>query len=110
MKAPHLLTTLLLLFPFHPIIHAQTHHQNSGPDEMMVSRKLYLHTDRDLYFPGDTIWYKAYYLDGQTNKFVPGLISMYVDVINESGLSVLDQIVPIDNGAADGAIDRSRLG
>jgi hypothetical protein len=48
-------------------------------------RKLYLHTDKKQYFLGDTIWYKAYYLDGQSNQFVPGLMTMYVDVINETG-------------------------
>ncbi len=66
-------------------------------------RKLYLHTDREQYFLGDTIWYKGYYLDGQSHKFVPGLITMYVDLINESGESVVDQVLAIDNGAADGA-------
>ncbi|RLD47908.1 MAG: hypothetical protein DRI97_19215, partial [Bacteroidetes bacterium] len=68
-------------------------------------RKLYLHTDREQYFLGDTIWYKGYYLDGQSNKFVPGLITMYVDVINESGATVIDQIQAIDNGAAAGAMN-----
>jgi hypothetical protein len=68
-------------------------------------RKLYLHTDREYYFLGDTLWYKGYYLDGQTNEFVPGLITMYVDLVNEDGESVLDQVVPIDYGVADGAIN-----
>jgi len=30
---------------------------------------------------------------------------MYVDLVNQDGDSELDQVVPIDNGAADGAID-----
>jgi len=68
-------------------------------------RKLYLHTDREQYFLGDTIWYKAYYLDGQSNKFIPGLITMYVDVIDDQGTSVIDQVPAIDNGAAAGAMD-----
>jgi len=68
-------------------------------------RKLYLHTDREQYFLGDTIWYKAYYLDGQTNKFVSGLITMYGDLIDETGKSVLDQVIAIDNGTANGAFD-----
>lgn len=68
-------------------------------------RKLYLHTDREQYFLGDTIWFKAYYLDGQTNMFIPGLITMYVDVIDETGATVIDQIPAIDNGTASGAMD-----
>jgi len=67
--------------------------------------KLYLHTDREQYFLGDTIWYKGYYLDGQSNKFIPGLITMYVDVINEAGATVIDQVLAIENGAAAGAMN-----
>lgn len=67
-------------------------------------RKLYLHTDRDHYFLGDTIWYKGYYLDGQSNKFIPGLITLNIDMINESGASVIDQVLAIDNGVAAGAM------
>jgi hypothetical protein len=106
MKIPRLfivLTFLIALLPNTTL--SQTSESNPNPNDTLVSRKLYLHCDRDQYFLGDTIWYKAYYLDGQSNIFVPGLISMYVDVINEMGQSVLDQAVPIDNGAADGAID-----
>lgn len=88
---------LILSFSlFSNLIHAQ---------DSIPYRKLYLHTDREHYFLGDTLWYKGYYLNGQSHKFVPGLITMYLDLINESGQSVLDRIVPIDHGAADGAID-----
>ena len=105
MKSPQFLVALILVIPFHSNILSQTPNQSSDLDDKLVSRKLYLHTDRDQYFLGDTIWYKAYYLDGQSNKFVPGLISMYVDVIDEAGQSVMDQIIPIDNGGADGGIE-----
>jgi len=67
-------------------------------------RKLYLHTDREHYFLGDTLWYKGYYLDGQSNNFIPGIISMYADLIDEQGKSVADQVVALDNGASTGAI------
>ncbi|MBK9509831.1 MAG: hypothetical protein IPO04_10330 [Cytophagaceae bacterium] len=32
------------------------------------SEKVFIHTDRDTYFPGDTIWFKAYVLDAATHK------------------------------------------
>ncbi|MEA3461203.1 MAG: hypothetical protein U9R49_04925, partial [Bacteroidota bacterium] len=106
MKKIRFFIVLIYLISFLPnTTLSQAFESSSVPKDTLVSRKLYIHTDRDQYFLGDTIWYKAYYLDGQSNKFVPGLISMYVDVINEAGQSVLDLVVPIDNGAADGAID-----
>ncbi|MEA3478498.1 MAG: hypothetical protein U9R60_10000, partial [Bacteroidota bacterium] len=106
MKTLRLLPVLTMLLSIHSIpLLSQNPIPDAAVSDTLVSRKLYLHTDREQYFLGDTIWYKAYYLDGQSNRFVPGLISMYVDVINEAGHSVLNQVVPIDNGAAYGAID-----
>jgi len=67
-------------------------------------RKLYLHTDREHYFLGDTLWYKGYYLDGKSYSFIPGIISMYADLIDEQGNTVSDQVVALDNGASAGAI------
>lgn len=106
MKTPRLFIVLIFLISLlpNPIL-SQIADSGPGQKDTLVSRKLYLHTDRDHYFLGDTIWYKAYYLDGQSNRFVPGLITMYVDVVDEAGVPVLDQVVPIDNGAAFGAID-----
>jgi len=72
--------------------------------DSLLYRKLYLHTDRDQYFLGDTLWYKGYYLDGKSNMFIPGIITMYTDLVDEHGNSVVEQIVAMDNGAATGAI------
>ena len=44
-----------------------------GIGDQGAYEKLYLHTDRDYYFLGDTIWFKAYYLNGQTQRFIQGL-------------------------------------
>lgn len=108
MKTPQLFIVLIFLISLLPnTILSQTPDRSPDQKDTLVSRKLYLHTDRDHYFLGDTIWYKGYYLDGQSNKFVPGLITMYVDMVDEAGLPVMDQVVPIDNGAAHGAIDLS---
>ncbi len=102
-QLPQAMKTYISIFLFTiflSLVPATLHSQDS-----IQYRKLYLHTDREQYFLGDTIWYKGYYLDGQSNKFIPGLITMYVDLINESGATVIDQVVAIDNGAAAGAID-----
>lgn len=110
MKAPRFLAVALLLITFYSSISFSTSFSQAplnspGFKDTLQYRKLYLHTDRDHYFLGDTLWYKAYYLNGKSTKFIPGLITMYLDVIDGAGQSVLEQIVAIDNGAADGAID-----
>ncbi|MCK4343995.1 MAG: hypothetical protein KAX05_01820 [Bacteroidales bacterium] len=65
-------------------------------------RKLYLHTDRDYYFLGDSVWFKAYYLDGQTHQFICGFYSMYADLVDKSGQTIRSQVFPIDNGETAG--------
>ena len=41
---------------------------NAFAQNIINSEKVYLHTDRETYFPGDTIWYKAYVLDASSHK------------------------------------------
>jgi len=55
--------------------------------------KLYLHTDRDYYFLGDTIWFKAYYLNGQTQRFLQGDANMHAELIDKSGNKIQDLLL-----------------
>jgi len=65
-----------------PYILSSQHTGKSNPENRSsVFKKLYLHTDRDLYFMGDSIWFKAYYLDGYTQTFISGTNSMYTDLV-----------------------------
>lgn len=73
-------------------------------NDPMPYRKLYLHTDRDIYFQGDSVWFKAYYLDGQTHQFISGFYSMYVDLVDKNGRTIKSQVLPIDNGVTVGNI------
>ena len=66
--------------------------------------KLYLHTDREFYFPGDSIWFKGYYLNGQTQHFISGIYSMYVDLVDKKGQTVQKMVLPITYGVATGNI------
>ena len=67
-------------------------------------RKLYLHTDREIYFPGDSVWFKAYYLDGNSHQFIPGIHSMYADLFDKNGKRVHSQVLPLVNGVAAGRL------
>ena len=78
--------------------------QPSLSQDSLQYRKLYLHTDREHYFLADTLWYKGYYLDGKSSTFIPGIITMYADLVDGQGRSVVQQVVALDNGASAGAI------
>ena len=72
--------------------------------EFIQYSKVYLHTDREVYFPGDSIWFKAYYLDGQTQRFFPGNFSLYTDLLDEQGHAVGSQVLLLVNGQSAGRI------
>ena len=72
--------------------------------ESIPHSKLYLQTDREYYFQSDSIWFKGYYLDGQTQQFIPGIYSMYVDLINQNGQSIQEMVLQITDGVAAGNI------
>lgn len=76
--------------------------ENSDPP---LYPKIYLHTDREVYFPGDSIWFKAYYLDGQTQKLFPGDYSLYTDLLDEHGRSIQTQVLLMEDGQSAGKIE-----
>ena len=88
-----LLFLLIAFFPF----------RLTSQDSLQY-RKLYLHTDREIYFPGDSVWFKAYYLDGNSHQFVTGIYNMYSDLFDKNGNQVYSQVLPIVNGVAAGRL------
>lgn len=82
--------------------------QNTGmllqSQEPVTFEKVYLHTDRDFYFLGDTIWYKAYLLDGQSLSRVADTQNLYIDLIDSKGKITQNQVLVCENGEASGSI------
>ena len=70
--------------------------------------KIHIHTDRSIYFSGDTIWYKAYLIDCNHKKDTLSNI-LYVDFTNDEGKIIKRQKLRIEDGMAYGdiAIDSS---
>jgi hypothetical protein len=60
--------------------------------------KVYLHTDRSLYFPGDDIWFKAYLMLGPYQ--IPDTMTsvLYVELINNNGTIINRRPVRIREG------------
>ncbi len=59
-------------------------------DDTILYEKLYLHIDREIYSPGDDVWFKAYLVSGINNQPIPGFKNVYVELIAEDG-RVIDQ-------------------
>jgi hypothetical protein len=70
----------------------------------ILYEKVYLHIDRELYAPGDDIWFKSYLVSGINNKLVPGYKNIYVQLIAESGEVVSNRLLLSKDGIAHGDI------
>jgi len=68
----------------------------------ILYEKVYLHIDRELYSPGDNIWFKSYLVSGINNKLIPGYKNIYVQLISSSGEVVENRLLLSNNGTAVG--------
>lgn len=71
---------------------------NSAPE------KTYLHTDKDLYIQGDTIWFKAYLLNGTTHAVSDKSKVVYVELWDSLGNLVVQQKLYADGIGTSGDI------
>jgi hypothetical protein len=68
----------------------------------ILYEKIYLHIDRELYAPGDNIWFKSYLVSGINNRLLPGYKNIYVQMISDSGVVVSNKLLLSRNGTAHG--------
>lgn len=64
--------------------------------------KIYIHFDKPFYIPGETVWYKAYYVNAAGNT--PSSLSniIYVELLGDKGEVIIRQILKVTNGSANG--------
>ncbi len=83
----------------------------SDTPKLDLVEKIYAHTDRPLYFPGETIWFKAYVVN--SSHTISSLSEMmYADLISPKGSVVKTVRLPVQNGYAYGNfnIDKKWVG
>jgi hypothetical protein len=64
--------------------------------------KVYVHTDRVIYAPGEDLWFKAYVINAHDNHLISTSKSLYVDLVAPGDSIVSKEIVHLDNGMAKG--------
>ncbi len=71
--------------------------------KVQVQEKVYIHTDNNAYFVGDTLWYKAYVVRADDLRFTDMSRILYVELLNPDGLLVeRQQIIVSDKGFSNG--------
>jgi hypothetical protein len=94
--------TLFLLSSFTMLFSQPAPEGMPGIADRADYEKLYLHTDRDYYFLGDTIWFKAYYLDGRTHRFPQGFQNLHAELIDKNGIKIQKELLYLEDGRAPG--------
>lgn len=77
---------------------------DSEENQLTGFQKLYVQTDREIYFLGDTIWLSAYLLDGKTHVPVKDDQNLYIDIIDSSGVILKSEVFPVYKGFSEGNI------
>ncbi|MFK7935066.1 MAG: hypothetical protein AB8G22_16260, partial [Saprospiraceae bacterium] len=67
--------------------------------------KVYLHLDKPFYSSEETMWFRAYVLEGLSHQPTPWSNILYVDLIAENRGVVATKKIEIENGAAFGEIE-----
>ena len=71
-------------------------------DSLTLIEKVYLHTDRTYYFPGDDIWFKAYLIDAADRLLSDNSNNLHVELISPSSKIIASKLIRLDNGLGNG--------
>ncbi len=71
-------------------------------DTVTLIEKVYLHTDRTCYYPGDYIWFKAYLVDAYERLLSGQSRNLHVELISPSSEIIASHVVRIDYGLGNG--------
>ena len=71
-------------------------------DSLKVIEKVYLHVDRDSYYAGDDIWFKAYLIDALDRILTDHSSNLHVELISPSSKISSSRIIRLDGGLGNG--------
>ena len=71
-------------------------------DSIGLVEKVYLHVDRDAYFPGDDIWFSAYLIDGTYGTLTSNSTNLHVELISPSNVIISGRIIRLARGLGNG--------
>ena len=77
---------------------AFSRYRSQAPQE-----KLFVHVDRTFYLAGETIWFKVYDIDGNSNKPLALSGIVYVEVLDKDQHPALQAKIEISDGKGDGS-------
>ncbi|MDH5367782.1 MAG: TonB-dependent receptor plug domain-containing protein [Cyclobacteriaceae bacterium] len=73
--------------------------------ETSLKETVFVHTDRNSYQPGDTLWLKGYVNEYTTGTKASISQTLYVDIVDKKGNKITSNEYYISNGSAEGIIN-----
>jgi hypothetical protein len=71
-------------------------------DSLKIVEKVYLHLDRESYYPGDNIWFKAYLIDASERLLSSNSINLHVELISPDSKIIDSRVLKLENGLGNG--------
>lgn len=81
---------------------AQTMDEYFEQQKIQQFKKLYLHTDREYYFVGDTLWFSPYIVLANDNQLIAENGNLYVELLDRNGQVVESKNFLLDHGICSG--------
>ena len=72
--------------------------------ETAFQEKIFVHTDKSVYLPGEILWFKVYCVDGNDNKPADLSKVVYIDVIDNNNNPVIQAKIAMSNGSGNGSL------
>ncbi|MFI5136480.1 MAG: MG2 domain-containing protein [Sphingobacteriales bacterium] len=66
--------------------------------------KVFVHTDKTVYMPGEIVWFKVYCVDGNDHKPLNLSSVVYIDLLDNSQSPIAQVKVAMKNGFGDGSV------
>jgi hypothetical protein len=77
-------------------------HGTDSERKEILFEKVYLHIDRELYSPGDDIWFRSYLVSGIGHRLIPGYKNIYVQLVAEDGTVAAQKLLLSNGGTVKG--------
>ncbi len=71
-------------------------------DSLKIIEKAYLHIDRETYFPGDDIWFRAYLIDAFSGLLTGHSTNLHVELISPERGVISSRAVKLTGGLGNG--------
>lgn len=99
-----IISALALTTLYNPVTYKESINSqfSSIDDSLRIVEKVYIHTDRNIYYPGDDIWFKAYLINGADRSLSNQSQNLHIDLISPSSKIIMSHIIRLDGGLGNG--------